>query len=348
MASPNLQEKIYDTSVNLLPFVDHIEKIPELQKVNHQNYHQLPCSNDYSIVSIYVDLFKILSVLFGEENLRTKVLTHIRKHWKYYQHTAQLYLHQKKLSLAQWLTQMRMYQHIPADKICLHACRTYLNIHISVVYIGGTWTTLDTSDTSHKSQIGLCDMQLAYMGSNTYNLLCKPSELKTKARKLLNHKYGQSHAVTTKDLQIKLLKAEYLTQWPDNLIITQESMKKLKQYRVKTPGESLPSSLGNYLQKPNNEELYNTSTELYTDSEDTELYYVSDSTELYELDELLVGTIQIHDTKMGATKTKTSLTSTVKPENNSVKLFTFKCPFIKCSVRSNTRKSLHQHYTTSH
>ena len=186
------------------------------------------------------------------------------------------------------------------------------------------------------------------MGSNTYNLLCKPSELKTKARKLLNHKYGQSHAVTTKDLQIKLLKAEYLTQWPDNLIITEESMKKLKQYRVKTPGESLPSSLGNYLQKPNNEELYNTSTELYTDSEDTELYYVSNSTELYELDKLLVGIIQIHDTKMGATKTKTSLTSTVKPENNSVKLFTFKCPFIKCSLRSNTRKSLHQHYTTSH
>ena len=88
-----------------------------------------------------------------------------------------------------------------------------------------------------KSQIGLCDVQLAYMGNNTYNLLCKPSELKTKARKLLNHKYGQSHTVTTKDLQIKLLKAEYLTQWPDNLIITQESMKKLKQYRVKTPEE---------------------------------------------------------------------------------------------------------------
>ena len=122
------------------------------------------------------------------------------------------------------------------------------------------WTMLDTSDTSHKSQIGLCDMHLAYMGSNTYNLLCKPNELKTKARKLLNHKYGQSNADTTKDLQIKLLKAEYLTQWPDNLIITQESMKKLKQYRMKTPGESLPSSHGNHLQKPNNEELYNTST----------------------------------------------------------------------------------------
>ena len=186
------------------------------------------------------------------------------------------------------------------------------------------------------------------MGNNTYNLLCKPNELTTKARKLLNHKYGQNHSTITKDLQIKLQKVEYLTQWPENLIITQESMKKLKQYRVKTPDESLSTSPGNYLQKTDNEELYNTSTDIYTDSESTELNSVSDSTELYELDELLIGTIQIHDTKMSAAKTETNLMSIVNPENNSVKLFTFKCPFIKCSVRSNTRKSLHQHYTTSH
>ena len=201
---------------------------------------------------------------------------------------------------------------------------------------------------SHKLLIGLCDMHLAYMGSNTYNLLCKQSELKTKARKLLNHKYGQIIIDTTKKLQIKLIKAEYLTQWLDNLIITWETIKKLKQYRMKTLGECLPPSHVKYLHKPNNEELYNASTETYTDSEDTELYYASDSTELYELDELLVGTIQIHDTKTSATKTKTSLTSTVRSENNTVKLFTFKCPFTRCSIRSNTRKSLHQHYTTSH
>ena len=188
MALSKLQQKICDTSACILPFVDHIEKIPEPQKVNHQNFYQLPCSNDYSIVPIYDDLFKILSVLFGQENLRTKVLTHIRIHWKYHQKIAQLYLHWKKLSLAQWLTNMRMYQHIPADEICLHACGTYLNIHISVDYLGGTWMTLDTLDMSHKLIIRLCDVHLAYMGSNTYNLLCKQSELKTKARKLLNHK----------------------------------------------------------------------------------------------------------------------------------------------------------------
>ena len=137
MASPNLHEKIKDISDNFPLFADHIEKIPEFQKVNHENYFQLPCSNYYSIVSIYVNLFKILSVLFEEENLRTKVLTHIRKHWKYYQQIAQIYLSRKKLSLAQWLTQMRIYQNIPGDEICLHACGTYLNIHISVFYIGG-------------------------------------------------------------------------------------------------------------------------------------------------------------------------------------------------------------------
>ena len=98
-----------------------------------------------------------------------------------------------------------------------------------------------------------------------------------------------------------------------------------------------------------NDEIYNTSTELYTDSEDTELYCVSNSTEQYEMDEILIGTIQVHDTKMRTTKTQTRMTTLVNPDiNNSVKLFKFKCPFIKCSVQSNTRRNLHQHYTTSH
>ena len=192
MALLNLQGKTSDISVNFLPFTDHIGKIPEPQSVNQHNYYQLPCSNDYALVSIYVDLFKILSVLLGVENLRAKVLSHIRQHWKYYYQTASSYLHRKKLSLAKWLTQMWTFEHIPADEICLHACGTYLNIHISVFYIGGMWTTLNMSTASHKLQTALCDVHLAYMGNNTYNLLCKPSELKTKARKLLHHRHEQS------------------------------------------------------------------------------------------------------------------------------------------------------------
>ena len=332
MASPNLQGKTSDISVNFLPFTDHIGKIPEPQSVNQHNYYQLPCSNDYALVSIYVDLFKILSVLLGVENLRAHVLSHIRQHWKYYNQTASTYLHQKRLSLAEWLTQMWTFEHIPADEICLHACGTYLNIHIAVLYIGGMWTTLNMSTASDKLQTALCDMHLAYMGNNTYNLLCKQSELKTKARKLLNHKYEQRLLVTTNtlQLQINLPKAEFLTQWLDNLSITQDSMNKLRQYKARTLEKSTPSPTSNYPQHEEYDEMYNTSTELYTDSEGTELYYISDSTEQYEMDEVLLGTIQVHDTKMRTTKTQTA--PMIPDSKNSVKLFKFKCPFSKCSV----------------
>ena len=135
-----------------------------------------------------MDLFTILSILFGIENLRAKVLSHIRRNWKYYHQTAKTYLHQKTLSLIEWLIQMNTFQQIPADEICLHACGTYLNIHISVLYIGGMWMTWDMPTASLNLLTELCDVQLAYMGNNTYNLLCKQNDLKTKARKLFNHK----------------------------------------------------------------------------------------------------------------------------------------------------------------
>ena len=57
MVSLNLQGNTNDISANFLPFVDHIGKIPEPHSVNEYNYHLLPCSNDYALVSIYVDLF---------------------------------------------------------------------------------------------------------------------------------------------------------------------------------------------------------------------------------------------------------------------------------------------------
>ena len=62
----------------LLTHKDHIMKIPEPQKVSIQNYHQLPCAEDYSIVSIYNDLFKNTWHPFDEEKLINKVLSHIR------------------------------------------------------------------------------------------------------------------------------------------------------------------------------------------------------------------------------------------------------------------------------
>ena len=69
-----------DISPCLLEYNRQIMKMPELQKVSAHDYHQLPCAEDYSIVTIYSDLFVILGILFDEENLRNSVLTHIRKH----------------------------------------------------------------------------------------------------------------------------------------------------------------------------------------------------------------------------------------------------------------------------
>ena len=157
----------------LLTYNDHIMKIPEPEKVSIQNYHQLPCAEDYSIVSIYNDLFKILGILFDEENLRNKVLSHIRKHWRYYEKMAQVYLQCKKLSLAQWLVSMRSNKEIPADEICIHASGIYLNIHIAVDFLQGTWSILNIPNISHELTAGLSEVHLAYGGSGSFNLLCE-------------------------------------------------------------------------------------------------------------------------------------------------------------------------------
>ena len=97
----------------------------------------------------------------------------------------------------------------------------------------------------------------------------------------------------------------------------------------------------------------------HTDSDDTEFYNTSDSTELYELDEIIIGTIKLQDLKLDTVKTETAFSPTDCLERNiqhsgqmtqktQGKLFTFKCPTTSCSVRSNTRKGLHQHYMSSH
>ena len=347
MASSDLQGKFKDISTNFLPFMDYLVKIPEPQSVSEHNYYLLPCSNDYSLVTIYVDLFTILGVLFGIENLRDKVLLHIRRYWKYYHQISQTYLYRKRLNFIEWLTQMNTFQQIPADEICLHACGTYLNIHISVLYIGGIWTTLNLPTASYDLLLELCDVQLAYMGNNNYNLLCKHNDLKTKARKLFNYKHGSSHTDTANTVWIKLSRIEYSTMLPDNLYISQYSMNKLKQLRTKASADKTPSLPSTCSQYGDKNEAYNTSTEYYSDSEDTELYFLSDSTDYYEIDEILIGSLQEIDTK--ATHIKNRKAICVKPnKNDSVKLFKFKCPLTQCSVRSKSRKTIHKHYMSSH
>ena len=77
---------------------------------------------------------------------------------------------------------------LPADEICLMASARLLNIHISVDYNTGTWTSFEVLSTNHDYIIEKSNTHLIYRGSCTYNLLCNNRELKTKGRKLLDHK----------------------------------------------------------------------------------------------------------------------------------------------------------------
>lgn len=134
MASTAKSSTSGDISLCLWEYNRQIMKIPELQKMSAHDYYRLPCVEYYSIVTVYSDLFVILGFLFDEENLRYNVLTHIRKHWRYYDKIVQPYLHLKKLNLAQWLVSMKSNINIPADEICIHTSGIYLNIHITVDY----------------------------------------------------------------------------------------------------------------------------------------------------------------------------------------------------------------------
>ena len=65
---------------------------------------------------------------------------------------------------------------IPADKLCLHACGLFLNIHITVDYHFGHWSTLDITGISHELLVTLSDIHLIYMGEGRYGLLVKDNK----------------------------------------------------------------------------------------------------------------------------------------------------------------------------
>ena len=172
MAGSSTDENFTEISQKLFKFSTTIKKIPEFWKVGEHDFHCLPCSNDYSLVTIHSDLFKILEGLFDQKDLKKKVLSHIKKHRKYYSMVSQSYLSRKKLLLATWLAWM-MNNDLPANEICIHACGTYLDIHITVDYHLGIWTTLNLQEISHNLAVGLSDVHLAHRGSGTYSYLCK-------------------------------------------------------------------------------------------------------------------------------------------------------------------------------
>ena len=58
---------------------------------------------------------------------------------------------------------------LPVDELCLHAICAYLNIHITVDYIGGLWSTLNIPNVQHDLSVALSDIHLAYRGNCTYD-----------------------------------------------------------------------------------------------------------------------------------------------------------------------------------
>ena len=145
-----------------------------------------------------------MGVLYNKENLRSDVLTHIKQEQRYYTRISQTYLAQKKLNFLNWFVGV-IDMSIPADEILIFTCSVYLNIHITVDYLTGQWSTLDIPDISHNLAVALSDIHLAYRGNCNFSLLCKNSELHTKARKLFNQtKLKLKHIIIEKELHISI------------------------------------------------------------------------------------------------------------------------------------------------
>ena len=177
-----------------------------------------------------------------------------------------------------WMASM-MVNTLPVDELCLHAICTFLNIHVTVDYIGGLWSTLNIPNLQHNLSVALSDIHLAYRGNCTYGLLCKPINLRTIGKLLLEYKLKTRHEALIKPNAIVLLK------WID---------------------EDYSSA-----KKPVKEEFssheYSDETETYeyplsSDSDETEIYdttnYDTDSIVIYETKEQIIGSITYSTIKL--------------------------------------------------
>ena len=144
-----------------LGYATTITKIPEYRSITDSDYIYLPCVNQYSLIVLFQNPFELFSILFGVTDLHQKVLLHIKLNRKYYLEVSKSFLNSKKLDLIHWIASM-MRNKLPADELCLHAICTYLNLHVTVDYLGGIWTTLNIPSVQHDLAILLSDLHLAY------------------------------------------------------------------------------------------------------------------------------------------------------------------------------------------
>ena len=264
MASSKLKSSYLNTTRNL-EYIDHITKIPEYRRITNEEFIYLPCAVDYSLVILVEDPFELFSILYRIRDLRKNVLSHIKKNRKYYHDVSKMYLSLKKIDFVHWMASM-MVNTLPVDELCLHAICTYLNIHITVDYLGGLWSTLNIPNAQHDLAVVLSDIHLAYRGNCTYGLLCRKINLRTIGKLLMEHKLRTRHESLIKPNAVVLLR------------------------RI---DEEYPST-----RKLVNEEFSSHEYSLLSDSDETEIYDManyaevdSDSTEIYEVNEQIIGTI---------------------------------------------------------
>ena len=187
----------------------------------------------------------------------------------------------------------------------------------------------------------------------------KTNKLKTKARKLLNHKVRTTSSIKLKELQINLIKIENTNEWTSEVLVTSKTLNQLQEYRAKTV---INSTMANEFT-----DIDSDSTELYELEEQSygTIEYLdvstkdidSDSTELYELEEQTIGTIEYLDDINNGTKLRKTSKNDKKKESIKTKkcglktrkkLYLFKCPEPNCDIRTKNHKELNQHYRITH
>ena len=307
MATKN-QSLLHIQTTRELGYINTIAKIPESHSILQNEHYMLPCANDYSMMGLYDNPFIIISTIYGKKTLRKSVMSHLKRNRKYYATISATYLNSKKLDYINWLSGM-ITKKLPVDELCLHALATFMNIHITVDYLGGFWTTLNLPSINHNLAIALSEVHLVYRGCCKFNLLCRNNLLKTLGCKLLLHKIVH-------DL-------------PKAVIILN---------RMDLHNKAVKLALSNDLNKPDDSESDSIDTDIteiydYRPITNKTVYPDSDSTVLYEIEEKEVGTIYFeNDNPISIGKPKLSH-----------QLY-FHCPHSSCKFKSNRRKITNKHY----
>ena len=307
-----VQHQHYIQTTCELGYMNNIEKIPETHRILQTEHHMLPCSNDYSMMALYDNPFTIISIIYGMKNLQNSVILHLKRYRKYYATVSVTYLNSKKLDFINWLSGM-ITKKLPADELCLHALATFMNIHITVDYLGGFWTTLNIPHINHNLAIALSDIHLVYREFCKFNLLCRNTLLKTVGHRILLHKIVQELPKVT----IKLNRIDLHSN-----VVGLPPKKNANKLDI-SEGDSMDTDITEIYE-------YCTTNQKTVDPD-------SDSTILYDLEEKELGIIYFEHDK-----------PTTKGQYKLHHQLYFKCPYSTYKFKSNRQKVTKKHYQLDH